>query len=357
MSTVTLYPTHDTFVTQPAPNYNFAADKKLVIGNDWYYGLARTWLKFSLASIPVGSAITSATLTLRSFYTNNGGTYPPTMFYDLYRCTNNSWTESTITWNNAPNASCGSVIGQYDYYINYRDVITYTDIQSEISAALPDSNITFRLKLDDEGNPGYGEWFADRDFPSSYPVLVIDYEAPFPPPGIITHPAGSEGDADDSGQYFEPTRRPDYKPVPEKVKESYLKTLKDISKEPEPSKPKLEPRKKRKTFKEPTVEYRRPKIRATGTVAPSIRRPEPALPDPLRAQRIQAFADRRREAREAAAAQMLAAEQTKQDFIKAQTELRAQIETERALMAQHLEKLIVEQDDEEAATAVLLLVK
>lgn len=178
MSTVTLYPTDDTFVTQPAPNYNFAADKKLIIGNDFSYGLARSWIKFSLASIPAGSTITSATLTLRSFYANNGGTYPPTMFYDLYRCTNNSWSESTITWNNAPNASCGSVIGQYDYYVTYNDVITYSGLESEISSALPSSAVTFRLKLDAETNPGFGEWFADRDYPSSYPVLVIDYTAP-----------------------------------------------------------------------------------------------------------------------------------------------------------------------------------
>jgi len=178
MPAVTLYPSHDTFVTEPNPNFNYSAYTLLAVGNDWTYGKARAWLQFDLSSVPVGSTINSATLTLQSFFANNSWTYPPTLFFNLARCTDNTWTESGITWNNAPNGSCGSVIGSEDFFINYASPVPFAGLASEISAALGARKVSFRVKLDDESNPGFGEWFADYDYPSSFSTLAIDYTPP-----------------------------------------------------------------------------------------------------------------------------------------------------------------------------------
>jgi len=86
----------DSWVDDAFPDENHGSDTGLFIGK----GPAPTWysfLEFNLSSIPAGSTINSATLSLY-FYSFN---LPGPMVASTHRVLG-SWGENTITWNNMP---------------------------------------------------------------------------------------------------------------------------------------------------------------------------------------------------------------------------------------------------------------
>ncbi|MCL4368825.1 MAG: DNRLRE domain-containing protein, partial [Actinobacteria bacterium] len=63
---------------------------------------SKTFLNFDLAGIPAGKKIVSATLTLHSFGGSDPSQAKPSQIQLL--TVDESWDESTLTWNNAPMA-------------------------------------------------------------------------------------------------------------------------------------------------------------------------------------------------------------------------------------------------------------
>lgn len=86
----------DAYLSQNAPDYNGGSYVRL------YSGLSsgqekRSVLRFDLGSIPQGSTIDSATLTLAQIYKESGSTV------NVHRVTA-AWSEDTATWNNVGSA-------------------------------------------------------------------------------------------------------------------------------------------------------------------------------------------------------------------------------------------------------------
>lgn len=178
MPVVNLVPLADVFVAANAPTLNLATDTRLIIGNDNSGGAGdtRIWLLFDLSAY-AGATINSASITLETYYNNNHGIYPPTILVECANCTDISWTESSITWNNAPNGSCGSVLDSKDYFANFmKDAITtYTGLGASVQAALASGKVAFRLKMDDESHDDLSTFLSDSDYPSGFPYLTLDY--------------------------------------------------------------------------------------------------------------------------------------------------------------------------------------
>jgi len=97
---VTLSPADDTFVDDITAVGNHGNSSFLIVGkyDDLYLGPVESiaWLKFNLSSVPDGAVVDVATLQLYS--------YAVTETYNVYArfCSNNSWTELTLTHANMP---------------------------------------------------------------------------------------------------------------------------------------------------------------------------------------------------------------------------------------------------------------
>ena len=121
-----LHPIADSYVDSTNPNKNYGSQETLHVKLDSV--VRRSYLKFDLGSIPSGQVISSAMLNL---YCSAADPSSP-VEVDVH-ATADSWSESTIKWNNAPsvgalvanNTAVGG-IGQYwswnitDYvYVQY----------------------------------------------------------------------------------------------------------------------------------------------------------------------------------------------------------------------------------------------
>lgn len=109
--TIEISPGADTFTSSGQPNSNFGSDPLLRVGfNPGGLGATRTYLFFSVASIPVNATVQNA--RLRAFITgfSPNGDAPMGV---LARFLNSPWDASTITWNNF-NPSWGAEIGVAD---------------------------------------------------------------------------------------------------------------------------------------------------------------------------------------------------------------------------------------------------
>jgi hypothetical protein len=84
-------PTADTYSNYGAPTTNYGAATFFNVA-----GCCNSYVKFSLATLPSGASIKKA--TLRLYMDGLGEELVSLNVYQL----NNSWSESTLTYNNAP---------------------------------------------------------------------------------------------------------------------------------------------------------------------------------------------------------------------------------------------------------------
>ncbi len=103
-----LYPTHDAKVESAGPDTNYNAQGLAAAGpNPAYY--RRSFLKFDLSGIPPDGSVASAYLLL--YKDGEGGGGDTNRSVGAYRVSDDSWSETTITWNNQPS------IGSLENYI------------------------------------------------------------------------------------------------------------------------------------------------------------------------------------------------------------------------------------------------
>jgi hypothetical protein len=103
-----LAPLDDTFVYSAIPTTSYGTEPLLASGNAVSGNTLHLWtsfLKFDLSSIPDNLAITGATLHM---YQVNGAGFLASGTGAAH-VADDSWTETTLTWNNRPSA--GAVLG------------------------------------------------------------------------------------------------------------------------------------------------------------------------------------------------------------------------------------------------------
>src|SRR4030067_1221507 len=95
-TTITLYTVADAYVNSsiPASNYGSAASMYVSANSEQDF----TYVKFDLASIPLGANVISAKLEV--YLTDTGGSiyWSPADTIGAYYCADYSWTELRITW-------------------------------------------------------------------------------------------------------------------------------------------------------------------------------------------------------------------------------------------------------------------
>ena len=155
MPTVQIYANKHSHVDQGVPNTNVHIATYTIYGTPsaYYYPEttvgyeSRVWFGFDLSSIPVGSSIISATVSFgidicwnQEYITDAG----------IFKSTSNSWTDVSITWNNAPSvAASPSATFYWDSNIGGSGNPGYSDVAiptSDIATSLGDGQISYCLK-------------------------------------------------------------------------------------------------------------------------------------------------------------------------------------------------------------------
>jgi len=96
--TIALSPIADSYVNQSSPDANYGDDTRLRIKCDDYYLYA--YIMFDLSSLPTDANIIDAKLWLTLTNADGYGDWGVTI--GAHYCSDNSWNENGITWNNKP---------------------------------------------------------------------------------------------------------------------------------------------------------------------------------------------------------------------------------------------------------------
>jgi hypothetical protein len=174
--TVTIYPTNDAYIDSEGPNNNHN-DTYLHVQYEYWYKVKRSYFMFDLSAVPSGQKINSALLRIFAVSVN----YDPTVgVYYLY---NDDWSESTITWNNAPTTFNPSPT---DTQLIDHSGVFYWSVTSNVSHAYSNDGIySLVMKLTSETSEAY-MMFPSKDYgiSSSRPYLMIEYQ-PIPEPATL----------------------------------------------------------------------------------------------------------------------------------------------------------------------------
>ena len=149
-SQLTFTPVADSFVDSGSPSTNFGSQTQLRGDGS---PVVRSYLRFNVQGL--SGAVTRATLRIFANSASTGG-------YEIRSVSNNTWVESTITYNNAP--AVGSVLGSSPGF--NAGVWTTVDITSYITG-----NGTYNLALTVPGSTAIS--FASREAGNSAPQLII----------------------------------------------------------------------------------------------------------------------------------------------------------------------------------------
>lgn len=107
LNTQKIYPTDDSFVRNGSyATTTYGAQALLTVKNDVSGYARQSFVKFDLSGVDPQS-ITDAKLVL---YVKNANTTVTSTTWQIYYVSNDSWTESTLTWNNKPTAGTNAII-------------------------------------------------------------------------------------------------------------------------------------------------------------------------------------------------------------------------------------------------------
>ncbi len=173
-TTTVLYAIEDSYVDASNPDANYGNADLLAGASSTNLSQQIIYVKFDLSSIPQNAFIVSANLSLwfsrfSNLYFNWFGLGDS---IGSHYCSNNSWTENAITWNNCPN-----------YVLSHTDLVDVGragaddclwDVTSSVVESLPLAELTevlvFDLKYD---GYGYAEFVSSES--SQKPKLEIEY--------------------------------------------------------------------------------------------------------------------------------------------------------------------------------------
>jgi len=167
-SIVTFNPNNDAYVDQENPDNNYGNNENLVmdnIGNKKY-----SYLKFDILTIPSGMIITSANLYLYCHAREGGG---ETQIY-AYSVENDNWNETTITWNNRPDAV--TFLSEYSGEVGEW---WKWDVKAFVESGYDGDKTVSLCLIPGDGN-GYITkfWSKERWNPADKPYLEVTYVLP-----------------------------------------------------------------------------------------------------------------------------------------------------------------------------------
>ncbi len=171
----------DESILNSLPDTNFDGTDGLAVGKGMSGQLTRSYLKFNLSHIPDGAAFIQVTLHVYLDSAFGSDDEPISVYYS----SDDSWTEQTITWNNAPsyNALATDTIDSPASPDMFVPLNWYSwDITSDVVATLSGNKILTSVLVQDNevsSSSGIGKTFMEDEanhFNASY--ISIEYTTP-----------------------------------------------------------------------------------------------------------------------------------------------------------------------------------
>ena len=209
-STAVIYPTGDTYLNIDAGNYATEAQLNLYTWPDAKPANA-ILITFDLASIPPGSTVSSASLTLNLI--ESDATTDPTYTVTAHAIVNrnpdlaaatgytydgvNSWTPNTCCYNNVPLAQADIGPSVATQEVDKTPGLKQWDVTSVVQGWLTDPSTNFGLLMNSDPSKLRDRYrtFSSSEDPvtNNRPYLTVVYTPPVqPPPGqdsSVFHPA------------------------------------------------------------------------------------------------------------------------------------------------------------------------
>ena len=181
-------PAADTYSFSAEPSANFGSQPILVVQEG-----VHSYLRFNLATLPLGVSVSKATLRLYvDAFAANGS-------FDVYQL-NNSWSESTLTYKNEPSLGA-SATGGHPVAVTASSVNQFVviDITPLVQAWVNGSEANNGVALSLQGNSGAFAFDSKESSATSHqPELEIALTGPAGPQGPqgqqgLTGPTGPQG--------------------------------------------------------------------------------------------------------------------------------------------------------------------
>jgi hypothetical protein len=128
--------------------------------------LQRSFLKFTLPSVPSGCSLTAATLTL----TTNSSTNSGSRTFQVYRSAT-SWTENGVTWNNQPGTTGSAATANPNANVGGT---TNWNVLSLVQADYAGTNNGYLIK-DSTESGSFTHTFNTREAGSGQPTLTLTW--------------------------------------------------------------------------------------------------------------------------------------------------------------------------------------
>jgi hypothetical protein len=188
---VSLFPVADAFVNSEQPDNNFGGEDHLsadiTTGTSKYYNY--TYIMFDLSLLPADAVVESADLNLL-VWNFAYRVYSPGPKIYVHYCSDNSWTEFGITWNNKPAFDIAAT--------SYVDppvwrVYNIWDVTEDALSAVSSGKLTEVLMWPDQTQSDAYAWIDFRSREEFYyeplsqilrgfkPKLIVDYSIEVPP--------------------------------------------------------------------------------------------------------------------------------------------------------------------------------
>ncbi|BDD08505.1 hypothetical protein FUAX_09370 [Fulvitalea axinellae] len=156
-----------TYGKNQGTNYGTESTVLVKEGGSIHY-VRRAYLKFDLGQIPSGATIESATLKLGVASSNSSAL---STAFEIRRVTNDSWTETGITWGNmpAPSDVLASVNGQA------AGSVLSVDLTNSLTDDLADGTLSLEMRSSVKGSPFLKLYTKEHTDADLRPVLEVTY--------------------------------------------------------------------------------------------------------------------------------------------------------------------------------------
>jgi len=168
-TTTTLYSVADSYVNSSSSDINYGDVDYMYVSNNSEQDF--TYVMFDLSSIPSDANIISAKLKL--YLSSTGGGIYTSDTIGAYYCSDNSWMELGITWNNKPSFNPEATDIWSFPFIYYTKVYKSWDVTEDARTALLSGTLTEVLKFGSKTGDGYAVFHSREG--ANKPKLEVEY--------------------------------------------------------------------------------------------------------------------------------------------------------------------------------------
>jgi hypothetical protein len=182
----TLYSVADAYVNFSSPDANYGGVDHMYVGANSEQDFA--YIMFDLSSLPLDAYIISA--KLKVYLSSTGGDiyWYPADTIGAYYCSDNSWTELGITWNNKPSFNADPT-DTWSFSILYTvKVYKSWNITEDVRTALPSRTLTEVMKFESKTGDGYAVFHSKEG--ANKPKLEVEYSTE---PVFVVHLESVQG--------------------------------------------------------------------------------------------------------------------------------------------------------------------